>query len=315
MSRTTRRAAAEGDLLTDVLPKDEKPAQPAPEAKPAKPKRQQVAVVAGTAVAKAEPQNLLEALFRAISDPLVDGAKVHVMLDARERLMKEQAAVAFMRGYIRLQAVLPSINKDGLIDQGETRSGRKGSKSRYATYENINAVTKPILTEEQFGMLLLPDVGADGTGIIIRGQLGMVCQTQYGEIVHIERCTIAVPPETSGSKNAAMGVGSSLSYGKRYGAIALLNLVSHAPDDRDTDARAAKKAQPSGDASDIQAQTEYLTPKQVTDLEAAITDCGIGAEKFCAHYQIKEVGDLDPKLLPEALKACRDYKAKKARNG
>jgi hypothetical protein len=227
-------------------------------------------------------------------------------------VMQEQAQVEFFRAYIRLQGKLPSISKDGLIDQGETRSGRKGSKSRYATYENINAVTKPILAEEKFGLLLLPDVGPEGHGVIIRGQLGFVCDTQYGEIVHIERCTIAVPPEVSGSKNPAQGVGSSLSYGKRYGAIALLNLVSHAPEDRDTDARSPKKGAPAG-VQEAEIVQEFLTPKEVKQLEAAILDAGITVEFFCQRWDVPELElvNLSPKLLPEALAACAALKAKK----
>lgn len=322
MSRTTRRAAAQPqeDLLAKVEPKREQAAAaPKAESKPTpekKPKAQHLAVVDTRPLAKVVSENLLSSLMAAISNPRVDPAKMHALLDVRARVMQEQAQVEFFRAYIRLQGKLPSINKDGLIDQGETKSGRRGSKSRYATYENINAVTKPILAEEKFGLLLLPDVGPEGHGVIIRGQLGFVCDTQYGEIVHIERCTIAVPPEVSGSKNPAQGVGSSLSYGKRYGAIALLNLVSHAPDDRDTDAGGPKKrAAPAGNVQEAEVIAEFLTPKEVKQLEAAILDAGITVEFFCQRWEVGELGDLNPKLFPEALAACASLKAKKSGNG
>lgn len=322
MSRTTRRTAAQPqeDLLAKVDPKPEQPAAAAPkaESKPTpakKPKAQHLAVVDTRAPAKVVSENLLSSLMAAISNPKVDPAKMHALLDVRARVMQEQAQVEFFRAYIRLQGKLPSITKDGLIDQGETRSGRKGSKSRYATYENINATTKPILAEEKFGLLLLPDVGPEGHGVIIRGQLGFVCDTQYGEIVHIERCTIAVPPEVSGSKNPAQGVGSSLSYGKRYGAIALLNLVSHAPEDRDTDAGGPKKRPAPAGATmqDAEVIQEFLTPKEVKQLETAITEAGITVEFFCQRWEVPELElvNLNPKLLPEALAACASLKAKK----
>lgn len=317
MSRSTRRAAAQPqeDLLAKVDPKPEQPAAaPKAESKPTpakKLKAQHLAVVDTRAPAKVVSENLLSSLMTAISDPRVDPAKMHALLDVRARVMQEQAQVEFFRAYIRLQGKLPSINKDGKIEQGEGRaSGRKGASARYATYENINAVTKPILAEEKFGLLLLPDVGPEGHGVIIRGQLGFVCDTQYGEIVHIERCTIAVPPETSGAKNAAMGVGSSLSYGKRYGAIALLNLVSHAPDDRDTDARSPKKGAPAG-VQDAEIVQEFLTPKEVKQLEEAILAAGITVEFFCQRWDVPELGDLSTKLFPEALAACAALKAKR----
>src|SRR5262249_26318011 len=53
---------------------------------------------------------------------------------------------------------------------------------------------------------------------------------------HSEETTIHLPSDTSGSKNAVQAVGSSTSYGKRYTASALLNLISTGEDD---DGRAA----------------------------------------------------------------------------
>ncbi len=271
-----------------------------------------------SAVAKAEPkngtavatvpqhQNLLAALFSAISDPTVDPAKVHVLLDARDRLMKEQAKVEFFSAYIDLQSELPSIRQDGKLDQGTTKTGRAGVATRFATFQNINAITKPILAKRRFGMLLLPDVPAEGSGIIIRGQLGYVCETQYGKFVHVESCVIPVPPEVSGGKNAAQGVGSSLSYGKRYGAIALLNLVSHAPEDADDDAGRKRRPAPA-DRGDQAAEGAKLSADDVKKLRAAIEFCGVSDAAFCKHYSIAKVDDLPASALADALAACKDH--------
>lgn len=281
------------DLLDNVAP---------PVAKPAK--KNQVAKIAVQAMtANGAPPNLLAAIIQAAADPACNPDKLHALLDARDRLMREQAHVEFMGAYIQLQSRLPRINKDGILDQGTTKSGRQGAKARYATYENINASTKDILAEERFGLLLLPDVGADGTGIIIRGQLAYVCETQYGKIVHVERCTIAVPPEASGGKNAAQGVGSSLSYGKRFGAIALLNLVSFAGPDRDTD---AKKVEPPQ-------ETVLINSKQIAELNAAIKDCGVDVDTVLNHYKVEKLDDLPVSSLTDALQACARFKANKVK--
>ena len=44
-------------------------------------------------------------------------------------------------------------------------------------------------------------------------------------------CASAQPAEASGNRNAVQAVASSVSYGKRYTASALLNLTSHGEDD------------------------------------------------------------------------------------
>jgi hypothetical protein len=48
---------------------------------------------------------------------------------------------------------------------------------------------------------------------------------------HREETELALPTDTSGSKNAVQAVGSSTSYGKRYTAFALLNITSTGEDD------------------------------------------------------------------------------------
>src|SRR5690606_4042351 len=48
---------------------------------------------------------------------------------------------------------------------------------------------------------------------------------------HREETTIKLPADSSGNKNAVQAVASSVSYGKRYAAGALLNLTSHGEDD------------------------------------------------------------------------------------
>ncbi len=48
---------------------------------------------------------------------------------------------------------------------------------------------------------------------------------------HSERTSILLPADVSGNKNAVQAVASSVSYGKRYTAGALLNFTTHGEDD------------------------------------------------------------------------------------
>lgn len=255
-----------------------------------------------------QPPSLLASLMKAISDPRANPEKVHTLLDARKRVMMEQAEVEYMVAYIKMQSLLPRITRDGKLDQGETRTGRRGVSARYATFENINDAVRPILVEHKFGLFLLPDAAPVGqSGIIIRGKLVYVCTTDYGEVVFQQECAIPVPAEVSGGKNAAQGAGSSISYGKRYATIALLNIVSYAPEDRDDDSRAAGQATRQKPPKEIDA----LTDKQVADLKKAIEECGATEEMFCHRFQIDKIAVLPPNQLGEANTACRAFKAKR----
>lgn len=256
-----------------------------------------------------EPPNLLVAIVQAAADPKCQPDKMHALLDARDRLMKAEAHVAFVTAYIEMQSELPTIDAKGRIEIEAKRQGGKKQDTRYATYQEIQRVTKPILRKHGFAMLMLPDVGQNGVGVTMRGQLAYVCNTQYGKMVHVESCLIAAPLETGGSKNNVQGVGSSLSYTKRYCSVALLDLVSHAPEDKDDDARATSKTT----AEPEEATT--ITPKQVTELKRAIEDCGVGEDTFCNKYKIESgnIEDLPPAMLAEALRSCRNFKAERDR--
>ena len=56
---------------------------------------------------------------------------------------------------------------------------------------------------------------------------------------HGETCALPLPFETL-EKNNLQGVGSSLSYGRRYALINLCSIISHAATDRDTDGSTRK---------------------------------------------------------------------------
>lgn len=313
--------------MTKAKTKEREPAlfedaqQPNP-AKTAKPKAKasiKPEPAAGSAVVpfkpKPPPTNLLIAIAQAAADPACQPEKMHALIDARNRLMAQEAHVAFVTAYIAMQDDLPRIDAKGRIEIAAKRDGGKKQSTPYATFHEINRVTKPILSKHKFSLMMLPDVGAGGAGVLMRGQLSHVCETQYGKIVHVEQCTIAAPLETSGSKNNVQGVGSSLSYTKRYAAVALLNLISEAPEDVDDDGRAAgrsagrKAAAATQDESpeDGDGGVVLISKENLTTLNLEIDSCGVGFEKFCEHYQITAVANLPADQFNEAVTSCRNY--------
>src|SRR3546814_8983511 len=108
----------------------------------------------------------------------------------------------------------------------------------------INAAIKPVLKRHGFALSFRTDFT---NGIRVVGVL-----THSGG--HKETTDFVLPADGSGNKNAVQAIASSVSYGKRYTAGALLNLTSHGEDD---DAfRAAVEL-----VSEEQARSEEHTPE------------------------------------------------------
>lgn len=257
-----------------------------------------------------QPESLLPALIRAASDPATSSDKLKALLDARDRLMREQAEVEFVSAYVAMQEELPTINKDGRIEM-PARPGKASKDQLYSSYPNLSRIVKPILLKHKFACVMLPEPGPENSGILMRGELSLVCETEYGRIVHTKRCAIPAPLEVSGSKNPVQGVGSSLSYTKRYAKIALLDIISEAPEDKDDDGRrAGKRHKPDSAAADDfpgDAPPATVTAAQADKLIDAIEACGVGRAKFCAKYGIKAVADLPTGLFDDAVAACTEY--------
>ena len=158
-----------------------------------------------------QPETLLAVIARASSDPAVDIDKLERLMQMHERMQARQAEAEFAAALSEMQTALPSIGE----------RGDAAGRYTFALWEDINAAIKPVLTQFGFALSFRTDF-ADG--IAVTG----VLSHRSG---HSERTTIKLPADGSGNKNAVQAVASSVSYGKRYTAGALLNLTSHGEDD------------------------------------------------------------------------------------
>ncbi len=257
--------------------------------------------------------NLLEALSRTIADPASQPEKLHVLLDARKRLMEEEAEVEFEDAYLTMHDELPVINADGRIvigaKSGSSPTGRQSSKqdTPYASYLNIQRITKPILKRNGFNLHTTPDVGPDGTGIVMRGKLARVCDTQYGKLVWAKTCAIPTTIEASGSKNQAQGITSGISYAKRQCAVVLLDLVSEAKEDKDNDGNTTGSKKRVADPESQEKPESKVDRKQIDALIDVMESCGVSRETFCDKYGIAAVKDLPAARYADAVAACKSY--------
>lgn len=158
-----------------------------------------------------EESTLLSIISHAASNPAVDIDKMERLMEMHERVQKRQAAAAFAADLAEMQDELPIV----------AERGDAAGRYKYALWEDINAAIKPVLKKYGFALSFRTDFS---DGISVTG----VLTHKSG---HREETTIKLPADPSGNKNAVQAVASSVSYGKRYTAGALLNLTSHAEDD------------------------------------------------------------------------------------
>lgn len=300
MSRTKRKEPDQPALFATPKAEATKPvAEKAPEKKPKTARAVAVAQPAKVTSLPA-PTNMLAIIAQAAANPAVDVAKMQALLDMQRQLETEQGRRAFTNAFIELQNELPIIRPDGKIEirekeSGGARTGRVQQATPYATFQAIIKAVKAPLRKNGFSLSFATEPSPDGTRIVVKGFLDHVDG-------HQRTTAFPLPAEVSGSKNNVQGWGSTLSYGKRYATIALLNIISGAPEDADLDG-AIEKAK-SDDA------VVLITPKQIDEVTKAVEFCGVGVKKFCEHYGIAAIKDLPASSYSDALTACKNYKEK-----
>ena len=177
----------------------------------------QAPAVAAQAADAAASASMLAVIERVATDPNADIDKMERLLQMHERMLDRQASAEYTAALAAMQPELPSIKERGRI---KNNSGQV--QSTYALWEDINHAIKPVLQKHGFALsfrTLTEDKQVRVTGVLAH---------KGG---HSEQTEILLPADTSGAKNGVQSVGSSVSYGKRYAASALLNLTTHGEDD------------------------------------------------------------------------------------
>ena len=279
-------------------------ADPAPAKQPSKGRAVATAAPAPVALVPGSPEHMLANIAALIANPKFDPAKAQAIVDMRKQIVDEQSRREFIADFIAMQAELPFIRADGRIvvkkkDARGERTGPVQQSTPYATYENIMKIVKPILDNHGFALSCATEPSGDLSRLVVRGYL----MHRSG---HEKTSAFPLPIEDSGSKNSVQGWGSTQKYGRRYVAIALLNIVSYAKQDSDLDG-----AKP----DDVVEGEAVLSAEEVGALRDKITACGVGEARFCEKYGIAKLEQLPARLLDEATTACLNYGRAAAQKG
>ena len=171
----------------------------------------------GAVAVAGESATILQIIQQVAMSPAADIDKMERLMAMHERFQAQQAKQQYDEAMSRMQEELPVIGERGGI---RDKSGR--IQSTYALWEDINEMIKPVLAKHGFALSFRTP--RNERGIEVEGVL-----SHRGG--HRETTSLVLPADTTGSKNGVQAVASSVSYGKRYTAGALLNFTTTGEDD------------------------------------------------------------------------------------
>lgn len=251
--------------------------------------------------AEPQPTTMIDIIARAARDPSVDIDKLERLFRMKLDIEARDAKAAYLAALAEMQPRLPVITKHGVISKNEkdergNKTGRQEAMTKYARWEDVVEGITPILAEHGFSLSFrvaqpTPD------RVAVSGVLG-----HRGG--HTEETTLSLPLDTSGAKNNVQGWGSSVSYGKRYTAFALLNISARGEDDDGN-------GPGMGEESDVEANAP---PDALRDREGKLLS--YYASDKAKTFTSRAIESINLSPNPEAVKEWRraNFKAPKGSN-
>jgi len=172
---------------------------------------------------------------RLAMDPNIDVDKLERLMELYQKGKAQSAKEMFFAAFSKMQSELPAIERKGRGHQSVT----------YAKNDDIQEAVRPVLERHGFSLSFRTEFPERRVRIVT------VLAHAGG---HEERTEFIADADTSGSKNAIQALGSTISYGKRYGTAALLNITT--TDERDDDGASSGKPEPPKNYDDLMAAFE-----------------------------------------------------------
>lgn len=239
-----------------------------------------------TEVAKIEApeDSTLAMIERLAKEPGFDVQKFAQLIELQKQHESHLRRRAFDDSLARVQAVMPRVIQNGLIDYGQNKA-----KIPYAKLEDIDAVIRPIYSSEGFAVRWNTEDVPLGEKLYIRVTGTFSCSG------HSEMQSLTLPPDTSGGKNGAQAIASTVAYGKRQ----ILKMFFHIIEEgKDIDGAKREDLEP-------------ISPQQCDDLRVALESVDANIPAFTKHFRIDKLSDMRRSQLDEAYRMIGMKKAKR----
>jgi hypothetical protein len=235
---------------------------------------------------------ILAVIERAARDPNTDIDKLERLFALRERIEERAAKQAFIEAKIAMRPELPEITMKGhIIIRDRQKADVIIQDTPFARFEDIHEAVMPILTAHGFDLSFRNGLSPDG-----KVRVTTILSHCDG---HEEETHFDLPHDGSGSKNSVQAVGSSTSYGKRYGVLSILNIKVAGEDD---DGQAASYKSPKGEPLprsklDGPHTSKTALSKAIGELRHAVRQC----------VEIKQINALLKENAETIAQAERDW--------
>lgn len=169
---------------------------------------------------KADLHPAVTTMFERLAlDPSVDVEKLQKLIEMQERIVRYNAKVAFDGSFSRMSPDMPEVDERGrVIVKGQLRS-------TYAKLEDIHAAVKPLLKQFGFAIRHRTEWPADRPNII---RIVGILSHEQG---HSEESCFEAPMDRSEYRSDIQSMASTVSYGRRYTTLDLLNIATRGADD------------------------------------------------------------------------------------
>ncbi|GEM18003.1 ERF family protein [Gluconobacter oxydans] len=218
---------------------------------------------------------MMQVIASAAANPDCDIEKMQALLNMQSQLIEREARAEFSAAMATACGAIPQVNRNGVVSLGQ-KGGYKFTK-----WEDMDKVIRPILAENNLRLSFNTRSSENSGAKVIVGTISHANgQSQSAEI--------ELPLDAGQGRNALQGFGSTISYGKRYCAEMLLNIVRC---DEDTDGRYQSR-QP----------TDVITAEQKEEIIGLLQESGKDTGQFLAWVGTKT---LDAMTLPQFEKGKR----------
>lgn len=210
-----------------------------------------------------ESASLMQVISRAATDPSFDINKMERLMQMHQQIQAQKALAAFNAAMSDAQAEMGPISTDALNPQ---------TKSRYASYAQLDRALRPIYTKHGFALSF--NEGETDKPAHVR----VICKVSHSA-GHVEPYKKDMPADGKGAKGGdAMtlthATGAAQTYGMRYLLKGIFN-VAVGEDDKD-----GNDDEP------------MIGPGQLASLEQLITEVKADTRKLCTMLKVGSLSDI-----------------------
>lgn len=228
---------------------------------------------------QSEANSMMSLIELATTKKEIDPEKLHSLLDAQERFLERRARDAFNESVEWVISNMPKIVKNkAVLYEMKKEQGKMETAFKYATLEDIDRLIAPLLKTAKL-RISTTTREREGGGAVVISKL-------THSLGHSDTCEIPLPLDTGGGKNNIQAMGSTFSYGRRYGLCALLNIVVIGDDD---DAQGA----------------EPIDNEQAVEIDLLITQSGVKKDKFLKMLKVDDVRQIRGKDFNRAVNSLK----------